>query len=543
MQTLNVCAERRFANPAPALHGVTLIQFIDQQTDTIDSTETPVLVPDQLDIEPDLHVLSAVELEVARPRRVEADDDDAPEVAVSEDTLDIEDSTRLYLREIARVPLLSAQEEVILAKAIELGIAIRTAPWTAVLDLHEWTLHETESAARAKSTSYALPLGDEAHRIVRESVTDDAAGDLLVTAPRFGFTEAIESAPTDLAKELLERARNLRAVYNERLDAEAFVPLLDWVHFAMTRPEVREDQAFKAMYAWAREEIAVPAIRRHIESGRDADVLATMGYRADVTDPAAAAGVLVDLGRSARDHLTSANLRLVVANAKKYMNRGMSLLDLIQEGNAGLMRAVDKFEWQRGFKFSTYATWWIRQAIQRGLADQSRTIRIPVHMVETMNRVTRTSRELTVQLGREPTADEIAASLSLDPKTAITAERVEEIRRYGRSPVSLETPVGDEGDTELGSLIQDPDAVRPDEVVEDQMLKEQVARVLGSLEGREQRVIRLRFGLDDGRPRTLEEVGHEFGLTRERIRQIEAHALRKLRHPSRSRKLREFATE
>jgi RNA polymerase primary sigma factor len=221
----------------------------------------------------------------------------------------------------------------------------------------------------------------------------------------------------------------------------------------------------------------------------------------------------------------------------------MSLLDLIQEGNAGLMRAVDKFEWERGFKFSTYATWWIRQAIQRGLADQSRTIRIPVHMVETMNRVTRTSRELTVQLGREPTPEEISATLSLDPKTAISPERVEEIRRYGRSPVSLETPVGDEGDTELGSLIQDPDAVRPDEVIEDQMLKEQVAKVLGSLEGREQRVIRLRFGLDDGRPRTLEEVGHEFGLTRERIRQIEAHALRKLRHPSRSRKLREFATE
>jgi RNA polymerase primary sigma factor len=525
---------------------VTLIQFVDQQSDTIDPTEAPVLVPDQIDIEPDLHVLTAVELDVARPRRVESADDaddDAPEVVVSDDTLDIEDSTRLYLREIARVPLLSAQEEVILAKAIELGIAIRTAPWTAVLDLHEWTLHETESVARAKNSSYALPLGEEAHRIVRDSVTDEAAGDLLVTAPRFGLTDSITSAQTDLAKELLERARNLRAVYNERLDAETFVPLLDWVHFAMTRPEVREDEAFRAMYAWAREEIAIPAIRRHIESGRDADVLATMGHDPEQTDPANTAGVLVDLGRSARDHLTSANLRLVVANAKKYMNRGMSLLDLIQEGNAGLMRAVDKFEWQRGFKFSTYATWWIRQAIQRGLADQSRTIRIPVHMVETMNRVTRTSRELTVQLGREPTADEIAQSLSLDPKTAITADRVEEIRRYGRSPVSLETPVGDEGDTELGSLIQDPDAVRPDEVVEDQMLKEQVARVLGSLEGREQRVIRLRFGLDDGRPRTLEEVGHEFGLTRERIRQIEAHALRKLRHPSRSRKLREFATE
>ena len=221
----------------------------------------------------------------------------------------------------------------------------------------------------------------------------------------------------------------------------------------------------------------------------------------------------------------------------------MSLLDLVQEGNAGLMRAVDKFEWERGFKFSTYATWWIRQAIQRGLADQSRTIRIPVHMVETMNRVTRVMRELTVQLGREPTNAEISDGPPDRSEDGDHAERVEEVRAYGRLPVSLETPVGDESDTELGALIEDKDAVSPLDAVTDQMLREQVARVLDSLEGREQRVIRLRFGLDDGRPRTLEEVGHEFGLTRERIRQIEAHALRKLRHPSRSRKLREFATE
>jgi RNA polymerase primary sigma factor len=220
----------------------------------------------------------------------------------------------------------------------------------------------------------------------------------------------------------------------------------------------------------------------------------------------------------------------------------MSLLDLVQEGNAGLMRGVDKFEWERGFKFSTYATWWIRQALQRGLADQSRTIRIPVHMVETMNRVTRITRELTVQLGREPTNAEIAEVLSEDPRMSISAERVAEVRAYGRNTISLEQPVGDENDTELGELLEDPDAVSPLDAVSDQLLREQVERVLDSLDGREQRVIRLRFGLDDGRTRTLEEVGHEFGLTRERIRQIEAHALRKLRHPSRSRKLREFVT-
>ena len=514
-----------------------MIEFIDETPDTkTDTTVVPATAADsdftpvaELDIAPTVDALKATE--------AEDEEVEAPVAEADTDALDIEDSTRLYLREIARVPLLSAQEEVILAKSIELGVRIKTEPWAAVLDLHEYTLHETEAATRAKNPEYTLPSGVEASRIVRHAIEDDGALDLLVTAPKFGLIEAASNAATDVLKELVERGRNLRAVYNERLDSEAFLAMLDWTHLSMARADVRETKQLVAMYTWARDEVAIPALRRWIEAGNDADYLATMGYRPDGQAPG---GVLVEQGRIARDHLTSANLRLVVSNAKKYMNRGMSLLDLIQEGNAGLMRAVDKFEWQRGFKFSTYATWWIRQAIQRGLADQSRTIRIPVHMVETMNRVTRTSRELTVQLGREPTAEEIAATLSADPKTAITAERVEEVRRYGRSPISLETPIGEEGDTELGQLIEDVNAVSPDEAVADQMLKEQVEKVLDSLEGREERVLRLRFGLDDGRPRTLEEVGSEFGLTRERIRQIEAHALRKLRHPSRSRKLREF---
>ncbi len=460
----------------------------------------------------------------------DADGDEAPEPAEHDDLLDIEDSTRLYLREIARVPLLTAEEEVMLAKTMELGKRIESDPGSAILDLHVWGANETEPKARTTHKRYRHLFVEQAGRLVDAALSSDDALDLLVTAPRFGLTDEIAAA-TGEAHELLERARNLRAVYNERLDAEAFLAILTWVHGALTRPAVRESAALIAMRSWTRADVALPAIRRWIESGHGLDEIEEM------------TPVLQAQGAAAREHLTSANLRLVVANAKKYVNRGMSLLDLIQEGNAGLMRGVDKFEWERGFKFSTYATWWIRQAIQRGLADQSRTIRIPVHMVETMNRVTRVSRELTVSLGREPTVAEISEVLSADPKTAISPERVEEVRSYGRLPVSLETPVGDESDTELGQLIEDKDAISPATAVESQMLREHVERVLGSLEGREQRVIRLRFGLDDGRPRTLEEVGNEFGLTRERIRQIEAHALRKLRHPSRSRKLREFAMD
>jgi RNA polymerase primary sigma factor len=526
--------DRSVPRPAP---GVTLTTFLDQTPDLITPAAAPAAADDsQLDdANPTADDVAAVvehdpTLTVATGAAVPAAAEEEPDEPEQDDLLDIEDSTRLYLREIARVPLLTAEEEVMLAKSMELGLRITRDPALAVLDLHVWSANDSEPTARAKHPRYALPFGSLSARIVRAAIESEDASDLLVTAPRFGLTEATANA-TGEAKTILDRARNQRAVYNERLDAETFLSVLVWVHGAASRPVVRESTALIAMRTWARDEVALPALRRWLEAGHDADAVAEM------------TPILQATGLKAREHLTSANLRLVVANAKKYINRGMSLLDLVQEGNAGLMRGVDKFEWERGFKFSTYATWWIRQAIQRGLADQSRTIRIPVHMVETMNRVTRTARELTVELGREPTNAEIADVLSRDPKTAITADKVEEVRSYGRSPVSLETPVGDESDTELGQLIEDPDAVSPLEAVSDTMLKEQVARVLDSLEGREERVIRLRFGLDDGRPRTLEEVGHEFGLTRERIRQIEAHALRKLRHPSRSRKLRDYVTD
>jgi RNA polymerase primary sigma factor len=465
--------------------------------------------------------------------------------AISADMIGIDDPVRMYLKEIGKVALLTAEEEVVLAKAIELGEQLVEAPWKGIVSLHEWTLHDTERKTRTTKTQHRLPFGEEAHELVRRAVSAEGAADLLVPPPDFHLVKAGRDAQSDGTRERLKEAKRLVHAYREALNPESFLALLDWAYLAVHNGDLdsRDNVGLRAIYDWTRDEVAFPALERWISAGNDADLFKRLGFDPEVplsTKLRHRHGTIVVIGRDAREQLTSANLRLVVSIAKKYIGRGMSFLDLIQEGNIGLIRAVEKFDYEKGYKFSTYATWWIRQAITRAIADQARTIRIPVHMVETINRLIRVSRGLLQELGREPTVEEIAEAMSKGQEVQVTPEKVREIIKVSQEPVSLETPIGEEEDSHLGDFIEDRGALAPAEAASHQLLKEQVEAVLDSLTGRERRVLQLRFGLEDGRARTLEEVGKEFNVTRERIRQIEAKALRKLRHPSRSRKLKDY---
>jgi len=547
-ELVGTLGERARSGAGPITYGDLARQITDHHADP----DLPAAPADAVGIGVDVVEEDGTEpRELATDAPATLDDEELEEPTVEEPEalsaamIGMDDPVRMYLREIGRVALLTAEEEVILGKAIELGEQLVETPGKGIVSLHEWSTHDTERKTRTAKPQYRLPFGPEASRMVRDAITDEAAGDLLVASPAFFFVAAARDVQSDGTRALLKEARHLVAAYNPSHTPDTFLALLDFAYLAVHTGDLdsRDNIGLRALYDWTREGVAFPALERWIMSGHDADLLKRMGYDPEVplaTKLAHRPGEIVRMGRDAREQLTTANLRLVVSVAKKYIGRGMNLLDLLQEGNIGLIRAVEKFDYERGFKFSTYAHWWIRQAVTRAIADQARTIRVPVHMGDAINRLSRVSRNLLQELGREPTVEEVAEAMSRGQEVVVTPEKVREIIKASQQALSLETPIGEEEDSHLGDLIEDRAALAPAEAAAAQLLKEQVAAVLNSLTGRERRVLQLRFGLEDGRARTLEEVGTEFHVSRELIRQIEGTALRKLRHPSRSRKLRGY---